>query len=66
MNCDELPNICKNCIHLDSDYSEYTDTIGFYCRLCLWWPKKDSCKKSLDIHCANTRVLNKLAMHEID
>jgi len=41
----EIPAICRNCCNLDWDWSEYTDMTGYYCRLCLVFPTKESCKR---------------------
>ena len=42
----DIPDCCKNCIRLDSDYSEWHETTYWYCRLNLFFPtKKQTCKK---------------------
>lgn|GEM_PF-6563932 len=41
----EIPLCCRQCLNLDSEYSEWSDQTFWYCRKNIWFPtKKQTCK----------------------
>lgn len=43
---DSLPDCCKNCLFFESEFSDWTYSMHYWCELNIWFPtRKKSCKK---------------------